>query len=53
MGGATTTLRDLRAELVRTRQRGFAVEDGEITAGFASVAVAVTDRAGWPVAAWP
>lgn len=50
VGGATPTLRDLRAELVRTRQRGFAVEDGEITAGFASVAVAVTDRAGWPVA---
>lgn len=49
-GRGTTTLRDLRAELVRTRQRGFAVEDGEITAGFASVAVAVTDRAGWPVA---
>ncbi|MEZ0166517.1 IclR family transcriptional regulator [Kineococcus sp. LSe6-4] len=49
-GRGTTTLRDLRTELVRTRQRGFAVEDGEITAGFASVAVAVTDRAGWPVA---
>ncbi len=49
-GRGTTTLRELRAELVRTRQRGFAVEDGEITAGFASVAVAVTDRAGWPVA---
>ncbi|MEW1959655.1 IclR family transcriptional regulator [Kineococcus sp. NPDC059986] len=49
-GRGATTLRHLRAELVRTRQRGFAVEDGEITAGFASVAVAVTDRAGWPVA---
>ncbi|MEZ0493231.1 IclR family transcriptional regulator [Kineococcus sp. TBRC 1896] len=49
-GRGTTTLRDLRGELVRTRQRGFAVENGDVTAGFASVAVAVTDRAGWPVA---
>lgn len=47
--GAPVSLRELRAELVATRARGYAVEDGEITPGFASVAVAVTDRSGWPV----
>ncbi|MBT0771589.1 IclR family transcriptional regulator [Kineosporia sp. J2-2] len=40
----------LRAELVTTRARGHAVENGEITEGLASVAVAVRDRTGWPVA---
>jgi DNA-binding IclR family transcriptional regulator len=40
-----------------TRAAGFAGEDGEVTLGFRSVAVAVRDHAGWPVAAiavtWP
>jgi DNA-binding IclR family transcriptional regulator len=40
-----------------TRAAGFASEDGEVTLGFRSVAVAVRDHAGWPVAAiavtWP
>ncbi len=39
----------LRAELVTTRARGHAVENGEIAEGLASVAVAVKDRTGWPV----
>ncbi|MDN4490307.1 IclR family transcriptional regulator [Demequina sp. SYSU T00068] len=39
-------------ELVRlTRERGFAEEDGSVTPGLASVAVAVRDHTGWPVAA--
>lgn len=37
--------------LAETRRRGFASEDGEVTPEFASVAVAVRDRAGYPVAA--
>jgi DNA-binding IclR family transcriptional regulator len=47
-GVATQTHAGLRSELVRTRSRGYATEDGEITAGLASVAVAVLDRSGWP-----
>nr|AGU11702.1 Bacterial transcriptional regulator [uncultured organism] len=38
----------LREELRTTRARGYAVENGEITDGLASVAVAVCDRNGWP-----
>ncbi|TFV95320.1 IclR family transcriptional regulator [Leifsonia flava] len=44
------TLKELRGVLDRVRADGFAVEDGEITGGFASVAVAVLDHAGWPAA---
>jgi DNA-binding IclR family transcriptional regulator len=40
----------LRALLVDTRQRGHAAEDGEVTPGFASVAAAVLDHNGHPVA---
>ena len=32
------------------RERGYAAEDGDVTDGFASVAVAVRDHAGWPAA---
>ena len=32
------------------RADGYAAEDGDVTAGFASVAVAVRDHAGWPAA---
>jgi DNA-binding IclR family transcriptional regulator len=35
---------------VETRRRGHAVEDGEVTPGFASIAVAVLDHTGHPVA---
>lgn len=48
---------ELRDVLRRTRADGFASEDGEVTLDFRSVAVAVRDHAGWPVAAiavtWP
>lgn len=40
----------LRALLSETRQRGYAVEDGEVTAGFASVAMPVLDHNAHPVA---
>lgn len=40
----------LRRLLVATRRRGHAVEDGEVTPGFASIAAAVLDHAGHPVA---
>ncbi len=40
----------LRSLLTETRQRGHAVEDGEVTPGFASVAAAVLDHNGHPVA---
>lgn len=40
----------LRALLTETRRRGFAVEDGEVTPGFASVASAVLDHNDYPVA---
>ncbi|MBC7762071.1 MAG: IclR family transcriptional regulator, partial [Candidatus Saccharibacteria bacterium] len=42
------------AELSRlldgVRERGFAAEDGDVTEGIASVAVAVRDHTGWPAA---
>jgi len=41
----------LRALLADTRQRGHATEEDEITPGFASVAAAVTDHTGHPLAA--
>ncbi|HWJ10640.1 MAG TPA: IclR family transcriptional regulator [Nocardioides sp.] len=40
----------LRAVLAETRRRGYAVEDGEVTEGLASVAAAVLDHNGLPVA---
>jgi len=46
-----TSVRELKTLLQAARQRGFATEHGEITEGLASVAVAVVDRTGWPVAA--
>lgn len=42
-----SALRDL---LIETRRRGFAEEEGEVTADFSSVAVAVSDHAAHPVA---
>ncbi|MBB2968670.1 IclR family transcriptional regulator [Leifsonia aquatica] len=41
---------ELRRVLADVRVRGFATEDGEVTPGFASVAVSVRDHAGWPAA---
>ncbi|HEX5511974.1 MAG TPA: IclR family transcriptional regulator [Actinomycetales bacterium] len=45
------SLSTLRRLLVDVRRRGYAVEEGEITPGFASVAVSVPDHTGYPVAA--
>ncbi len=49
-GKGPTSLTALRTLLSETRQRGYAVEDGEVTPGFASVAAAVIDHNGYPVA---
>ena len=49
-GGGPQSLSALRRVLVETRGRGYATEDGEVTPGFASVAVAVLDHNGLPVA---
>ncbi|WGD37744.1 IclR family transcriptional regulator [Lysinibacter sp. HNR] len=40
----------LRSVLSRVELRGYAEEQGEVTPGFASVAVAVRDHRGWPAA---
>ena len=50
-GTGPTSLSALRALLVDVRRRGWAVEQGEVTPGFASVAAAVADAAGHPLAA--
>lgn len=44
------SLSALRKLLVETRRRGHAVEVGEVSPGFASIAVAVLDHTGHPVA---
>ncbi|CCH76622.1 Transcriptional regulator, IclR family protein [Nostocoides japonicum T1-X7] len=48
-GPASTS--ELRSQLQQVRQRGYAVEDGLITPGLRSVAQAVLDHTGHPVAA--
>jgi DNA-binding IclR family transcriptional regulator len=50
-GVGPTSLPELRALLDRTRRRGWADEDGEVTEGFASVAAPVFDHTGRGVAA--
>src|SRR5918993_1816861 len=42
---------ELREVLRRVRTDGYAAEDGEVTLGLRSVAVAVLDHTGWPAAA--
>ena len=49
-GDAAMTRLQLREELRATRARGFATEHGDVTPGFGSVAVAIVDRVGWPIA---
>lgn len=49
-GVGPTSLSALRTLLSETRQRGYAVEEGEVTPGFASVAAAVLDHNRHPVA---
>lgn len=50
-GDVTMTRRQLREVLRETRSRGFATEHGDVTVGLGSVAVAIVDRVGWPIAA--
>src|SRR6478609_6690828 len=50
-GHGPRSLSALRTVLSDTRQRGYAIEDGEITPGLASIAVAVLDHNEHPVAA--
>ena len=42
---------ELRDLLRAVRTGGYATEDGEVTLGLRSVAIAVLDHAGWPIAA--
>ncbi|ARC58151.1 Acetate operon repressor [Frondihabitans sp. 762G35] len=44
------SLRELRTLLAEVRARGYAAEDGDVSTGLASVAVAVRDASGWPAA---
>lgn len=49
-GAGPRSLSALRPLLVEARRVGFATEHGEVTRGFASVAVSVRDHTGYPVA---
>lgn len=49
-GTGPQTLSALRTLLSETRQRGYALEEGEVTPGFASAAVAVLDANDQPLA---
>ena len=49
-GSGPSRYRELRALLDAVASDGFATEDGEVTGGMASVAVAVRDHVGWPAA---
>jgi DNA-binding IclR family transcriptional regulator len=49
-GRGSTSVSQLRRELVAVRQRGYAVEDGSVSEGLSSVARAVLDHTGHPVA---
>ncbi len=51
LDGCLGSLAELREILRDTRARGHAVEDGCVTAGLSSIAAAVPDHAGHPVAA--
>jgi DNA-binding IclR family transcriptional regulator len=46
-----TSLSALSSLLSLTRRRGYAREDGDVTPGLSSVALAITDRSAYPVAA--
>ena len=49
-GTGPGSLSALRSLLTETRQRGYAVEEGEVTPGLSSVAAAVLDHNGHPLA---
>jgi DNA-binding IclR family transcriptional regulator len=46
-----TGYRQLKSHLEQVRQRGYATEEGDVTPGFGSLAVAALDHVGWPAAA--
>ncbi|ANP73230.1 IclR family transcriptional regulator [Cryobacterium arcticum] len=48
--GSVGSYRELSRLLSQVRTQGYAAEDGDVTAGIASVAVAVRDHSGWPAA---
>jgi DNA-binding IclR family transcriptional regulator len=50
-GRGPLTVAQLKAILAEVRRDGFASEDGSVTPGFASVAIAVLDHRGYPTAA--
>lgn len=50
-GHGPTSVTELRTLLAAVRRRGWATEDGDITAGYASVAAAASDHTGTSVAA--
>ncbi|MBA2558936.1 MAG: IclR family transcriptional regulator [Propionibacteriales bacterium] len=50
-GSGPGSLSDLQSLLADVRRRGHGTEDGDVTPGLASVAFAVTDHVGYPVAA--
>lgn len=50
LGTGPRSLTALRSELSSVRARGFALEDGTVTEGLASVAAVVVDHGGHPVA---
>ena len=45
-----SSYRELSRLLTEVRSQGYAAEDGDVTVGLASVAVAVRDHSGWPAA---
>jgi len=47
---AVQSYRELSRLLTEVRSQGYAAEDGDVTEGIASVAVAVRDHTGWPAA---
>ena len=49
-GRGPASVSQLRRELTEVRQRGYAVEDSSVSAGLSSVARAVLDHTGHPVA---
>lgn len=51
LGGGPTSPGELRRMLTDVRARGFALEEGSVTAGLSSVACAVLDHTGHPAAA--
>ncbi len=56
-GTGPTSLTALRRVLTEVRRRGYAVENGDVTPGFASAAITVVDHTDYPVAGlavtWP